>query len=83
MLQSLGMKVIAYDPYVSPEVFEKLRVDMVEFDLLLRDSDVVSLHARVTPETTGMIGEKELKIIKAWDGNIVNIFKWMEGLPFS
>jgi D-3-phosphoglycerate dehydrogenase len=47
-LRGLGMEVIAYDPY-APEV-------TVGLDELLERSDVISMHAPVTPETTGMIG---------------------------
>ncbi len=47
-LEGLGMRVIACDPY-SPEATHSL-------DDLLAGADVVSMHAMVTPETTGMIG---------------------------
>jgi D-3-phosphoglycerate dehydrogenase len=47
-LQGLGMEVIAYDPYADGPT--------VGLDELLERSDVVSMHAPVTPETTGMIG---------------------------
>ena len=47
-LRGLGMEVIAYDPYADEPT--------VGLDELLERSDVVSLHAPVTPETTGMIG---------------------------
>ena len=47
-LEGLGMNVIAYDPY-NDEAKHSL-------DELLAEADVVSLHAPVTPETTGMIG---------------------------
>src|ERR1700676_3987477 len=47
-LRGLGMEVIAYDPYTEEPT--------VTLDELLSRPDVVSLHAPVTPETTGMIG---------------------------
>ena len=47
-LQGLGLKVISYDPY-NAEATHSL-------DDLLAEADVVSMHAPVTPETTGMIG---------------------------
>lgn len=71
MLQSLGMKVIAFDPYVAPEVYSNLRVENVDLETLLKTSDMVSLHARVTRETTGLIGEKELRMMKP-SASIVN-----------
>jgi D-3-phosphoglycerate dehydrogenase / 2-oxoglutarate reductase len=50
-LEGLGMRVVAYDPY-APEATSSL-------DELLAVSDVVSMHAPVTPETKGMIGASE------------------------
>jgi len=47
-LEGLGMRVIAYDPY-NPEATHSL-------DQLLEESDVVSMHAKVTPETEGLMG---------------------------
>jgi D-3-phosphoglycerate dehydrogenase / 2-oxoglutarate reductase len=59
-LEGLGMRVIAYDPY-APEATSSL-------DELLAASDVVSMHAPVTPETKGMIGAAEFA--KMRDGAI-------------
>jgi D-3-phosphoglycerate dehydrogenase / 2-oxoglutarate reductase len=50
-LEGLGMRVIAYDPY-APEATHSL-------DDLLAESDVVSMHAAVTPETEGLIGAEQ------------------------
>jgi D-3-phosphoglycerate dehydrogenase len=47
-LEGLGLNVVAFDPYADEET--------VTLDELLQRSDVVSMHAPVTPETTGMIG---------------------------
>lgn len=55
-LQGLGMTVIAYDPY-NPEAD-------VTLPELLERSDVVSMHAPVTPQTTSMIGEDEFSAMK-------------------
>jgi len=59
-LEGLGMRVIAFDPY-TPDATHSL-------DDLLAESDVVSLHAAVTPETAGMIGPEEFARMK--DGAI-------------
>ena len=54
-------RVLAYDPYVaSPPP----GVTMVELDELLRESDVVSLHAPVTPETHGLLSRERLATMK-------------------
>jgi D-3-phosphoglycerate dehydrogenase len=59
-----GMRVIAYDPYVSPRKAEKLKVELTSLDDLLLESDFVSIHASLTSETRGLIGERELKLMK-------------------
>jgi len=64
MLTCLGMKVLAFDPYVPPHVFGELNVRQDGLDTILRESDVVSLHARVTQENVGMIGESQLRMMK-------------------
>ena len=55
-LEGLGMKVIAADPY-SPDATHEL-------DDLVAEADVVSMHAMVTPETTGMMGADQFGAMK-------------------
>jgi len=62
--KAFGMKVIAYDPYVDEERMKSHGVKKVDMETLLKESDIVSIHARLTPETKHMIGEKELKLMK-------------------
>jgi len=62
--KGFGMRVIAYDPYASPESFKELGVESVELDQLLRESDAVSIHTPHTGETTGLIGRVELAKMK-------------------
>ena len=57
--KALGMKVIAYDPYVRLE-----DVDMVELDTLLGDSDYISIHTPLTDETKHLIGTDALGKMK-------------------
>lgn len=63
-LGAWGLKLLAYDPYVKQETVMPLGVKMVPLDELLRDSDVVTLHVVLTKETRGMIGLRELKLMK-------------------
>lgn len=58
------MKVKAYDPYLSAEQANKLQIELVRLDTLLKESDVISIHSPLTPETKGMIGERELSQMK-------------------
>jgi len=63
--QALGMEVIAYDPYISEEVAERLRVELVaELDELLARSDIVSIHMPLTEETRGLLGEEQFARMK-------------------
>ncbi len=62
--RGLGMKVIAYDPYVLRAVMESRGVRPVDLDTLLRESDFISLHTPLTPETSNMIGYEEFKKMK-------------------
>ncbi len=51
----LKMRVIVYDPYLSPERAEALRVERVELNELLARADVITLHVPLTRETKGII----------------------------
>jgi D-3-phosphoglycerate dehydrogenase len=52
---ALKMKVIAYDPFLSPERAVKLGVEKVELDDLLSRSDVISLHTPLTDKTKNIL----------------------------
>ncbi|MCC7352485.1 MAG: phosphoglycerate dehydrogenase [Anaerolineae bacterium] len=63
--QALGMEVVAYDPYISEEVAERLRVELVaELDELLARSDVITVHMPLTEETRGMLSEAQFARMK-------------------
>ncbi|MCC8162311.1 MAG: C-terminal binding protein [Lachnospiraceae bacterium] len=57
-------KVLVYDPYVSEEACRALGATKCEMEDVLKNSDFISLHMPVTPETKGMIGEKALALVK-------------------
>lgn len=61
---AFGARLIAFDPYVQPARAAQLGVRLVGLDELLRESDFISIHAPKTPETIGMIGERELRLVK-------------------
>ena len=63
-LKPFGVKVIAYDPFCSQEAAAAAAVDLVPLDELLKRSDYVSVHARLSDETENMIGEKEFNKMK-------------------
>ncbi len=60
----LKMKVIAYDPYLSPERAEDLGIEKVELDQVYARSDFISLHAPATDSTRGMINAESLAKMK-------------------
>ena len=53
--QGLKMRVLAYDPFLSPERAEDLNVEKVELDALLARAEFISLHAPLTDQTRGII----------------------------
>lgn len=63
-LDSWGMKVLGYDPYVKQETVASLGIKMVGLEELLKNSDAVTIHVVLTRETRGMIGMRELKMMK-------------------
>ncbi|HEY4640241.1 MAG TPA: phosphoglycerate dehydrogenase, partial [Thermoanaerobaculia bacterium] len=78
--RAFGMQVIAYDPYIAPNVFENAGAQRVALDELLAKSDVVTVHTPLTDETHGMLGAAEIAKMK--DGAIaLNIARggiWVE-----
>ena len=48
--QAFDMTVIAYDPYLPPKIAEDMGVKLVDFDTLLAESDVISIHMNLTDE---------------------------------
>jgi D-3-phosphoglycerate dehydrogenase / 2-oxoglutarate reductase len=63
-MAAFGTRLIAYDPYVQPARAAQLGVRLVSLDELLRESDFISIHLPKTPETSGLIGARELAAVK-------------------
>ena len=61
---AFGMRLIAYDPFVSVDRAAQLNVELLELDELLARSDFVSLHLAKTPETIGLIDADALSRAK-------------------
>jgi phosphoglycerate dehydrogenase-like enzyme len=63
-LSGWGLNLLGYDPYVKQDAVANLGIKMVSLDELLKQSDIVTLHVVLTKETRGMIGMRELKLMK-------------------
>jgi D-3-phosphoglycerate dehydrogenase / 2-oxoglutarate reductase len=75
----LHMKVLAYDPYLSPERAADLGVEKVELDELLTRADFISLHTPLTEKTKNILGaenlaktKKGVRIINCARGGLVD-----------
>ncbi len=62
----MGMRVLAYDPYVSEDRMRSMNVDRAEsMDEVFENSDFVSLHVPRTPQTMGLVNEATLAKMKS------------------
>ncbi|HLU49179.1 MAG TPA: NAD(P)-dependent oxidoreductase, partial [Planctomycetota bacterium] len=61
---AFGARVLAYDPFVPDEAFERIGAARGELDDVLRAADFLSLHVPDVPQTKGMLGERELGLLK-------------------
>jgi len=65
LLAPFGMKVIAYSPHADPAAAKAAGIELAaSMDEVLKSSDYVSLHGRLDQRTRGMIGERELSLMK-------------------
>jgi len=63
-VRAYKFNIIAYDPYVDEEVAAKYSVKLVKFEELLKESDIITIHAPLTEETKGMFGSEQFKLMK-------------------
>jgi D-3-phosphoglycerate dehydrogenase/(S)-sulfolactate dehydrogenase len=61
---ALKMRVIAYDPFITPEAAAKMGASLVDLDTLWREADVVSLHVPLTEQTRHLVGAETLARMK-------------------
>jgi D-3-phosphoglycerate dehydrogenase len=64
LLSGFRVKLLVHDPYVADEVFDSLHALRTPLDELFQTADFVILAARLTEETTGMVGSRELALMK-------------------
>jgi D-3-phosphoglycerate dehydrogenase len=69
---AFGMRTIAFDPYVPKERAKEIGIELMPtLEALLVQSDFISVHLPRTPDTEGLIGERELALVKE-DARLVN-----------
>jgi D-3-phosphoglycerate dehydrogenase len=75
---AFGMKVVAYDPFVSDEMARRMNIELLDLDTLLASSDFITIHVAKTPETVGLINaerlakaKKGIRVINVARGGIV------------
>ncbi|MCA0294460.1 MAG: hydroxyacid dehydrogenase [Actinobacteria bacterium] len=64
LLRPFGVRVLAHDPFVPAAHIRALGAHPASLDDLLRDADVVSLHASLTPQTLGLLDASRLDLIR-------------------
>ncbi|MCX7857623.1 MAG: phosphoglycerate dehydrogenase [Deltaproteobacteria bacterium] len=84
---ALGMRVIAHDPYVSTDYAEAKKIELVDLDTLLKESDIITIHVPLTKETKNMLNKDsfskmkdEVILINVARGSIVNEKDLLEAL---
>jgi D-3-phosphoglycerate dehydrogenase len=77
--RAFGMRVVAYDPYLSAARARELEIELAPLDAVLERSDVISLHVPLTDATRNLIGEAQLRrmkqnafLVNAARGGVVN-----------
>lgn len=65
LAQGIGMKVVAFDPYISTERAAELGVELQpSIEEVLRSADVISLHVPLTPESQGLMNAERFALMK-------------------
>jgi D-3-phosphoglycerate dehydrogenase len=69
--KALGMRVIFHGPSVKQEIADKMRVQKVDLDFLLANSDIVSIHCPLREENKGLIDSNRIRLMKQ-SGYLIN-----------
>ncbi len=62
--KAFGFKMLTYDPYITDEMAEEHGAKLVDFETIIRESDVISIHSPLTPETEHMFNLDVFKKMK-------------------
>ncbi|MFN3420901.1 MAG: hydroxyacid dehydrogenase, partial [Armatimonadota bacterium] len=58
------VRILLYDPYITPEQVNELGAVLTDLETIFSESDFISLHAPLTKQTVGMIGERHFNLMK-------------------
>jgi phosphoglycerate dehydrogenase-like enzyme len=64
LVAPFSMNIIAYSPHADPAQAEALGIRLTSLERLLRESDMISLHCRLTPETRHLIGRDQFRLMR-------------------
>ena len=85
--KAFGMKVLAYDPFVSQQLARDLEIELGDLDSLYASSDYISLHVGLTPQTAGMINaasiakmKKGVRLVNCARGELIDDLALLEAL---
>jgi D-3-phosphoglycerate dehydrogenase / 2-oxoglutarate reductase len=62
--RAFGMRVLAYDPFLSPDAAREIGAELASLEDVLKAADVISLHVPLTEKTRGMLGDAQLALLK-------------------
>jgi len=62
--RAFGMKLVAHDPFVSPEVARQAEIELTTLEKVLAAADYVTLHLALTPQSAGLINAETLRKMK-------------------
>ncbi len=63
-LAAFEVRLVGFDPYVTPEYASRLGVELLDLDELLDGADLISLHVPLTPATRGLLGPAQFRRMK-------------------
>lgn len=64
LAQCFGMKVFAFDPYITKDFIKDSNLELTDIKTVLSNADVVSIHVPLNESTRGLIGKREIDVIK-------------------
>jgi D-3-phosphoglycerate dehydrogenase / 2-oxoglutarate reductase len=71
-MSAFGMRLVAYDPFVSKARAAQMGVELVTLDEALRQGDFITIHLPKTPETANLLDEKRLALCKP-EARVINV----------